>query len=344
MNIVVLAGGLSPERDVSLSSAALIANSLIRSGNRVALIDIYFDLPDDYQPNFSCVPDFEYTISEHEPDLDAIIRANNNSVSLIGKNVLKQCEAADVSFIALHGSMGENGQLQATLDNYGIRYTGSGFIGCLLSMDKDISKRLMRDAGIKTAEWRLYDAADCDPSSVIRDIGMPCVVKPCSCGSSVGISIVNNESELATALSLAFKYEKTLLIERMIPGREFSVGILNGAALPPIEIIPLKGFYDYKNKYQNGLTREICPADLSDKQTSDLQRAAMSVHKILRLGSYSRIDFIMDRVSGEFICLEANALPGMTPLSLLPREAAAAGIDYDSLCEIIVSAACNRTE
>lgn len=339
MNIVVLAGGLSPERDVSLSSASLIANSLIRSGHRVILTDIYLDLPDHYNPVFSSIPDFAYTIPESEPDLHALKLSNNNSVSLIGKNVLELCAAADVTFVALHGAMGENGQLQATLDNYGIRYTGSGFIGCLLAMDKDITKHLLRDAGLKTAEWRIYTASDCNAEKVIKDIGIPCVVKPCSCGSSVGISIVHNEAELSSALTFAFQYEKTILIEKMICGREFSVGILSSEALPPIEIIPLKGFYDYKNKYQSGLTDEICPADLTPEQTAALQKAAISVHNVLRLGSYSRIDFILDRGSGDFICLEANALPGMTPTSLLPREAAAAGIGYDTLCEMIVRAA-----
>lgn len=338
MNIVVLAGGLSPERDVSLSSASLIANALIRSGHRVVMTDIYFDLPEHYIPVFSSVPDFTYKVPESEPDLDAVRLSNNNSVSLIGKNVLELCASADVTFVALHGAMGENGQLQATLDNYGIRYTGSGFIGCLLAMDKDITKHLLRDAGLKTAEWRIYTAPGCTAGAVIKDIGIPCVVKPCSCGSSVGISVVYNEAELSSALSFAFQYEKTVLIEKMIHGREFSVGILDGEALPPIEIIPLTGFYDYKNKYQSGLTDEICPADLTPGQTADLQKSAISVHHVLRLGSYSRIDFILDRNSGDFICLEANALPGMTPTSLLPREAAAAGIGYETLCEMIVRA------
>lgn len=337
MKIVVLAGGLSPERDVSLSSASLIANSLIRSGHKVALTDIYFDLDAGNMPAFSSVPDFSYNIPETEPDLDAVRRANNNSTAQIGKNVLELCASADVTFIALHGAMGENGQLQATLDNYGIRYTGSGYIGCLLAMDKDIAKRLLRDAGIKTADWLLYTPSE--PVTALREIGIPCVVKPCSCGSSVGVSIVNNENELTAALSLAFAYEKSVLVEKLIPGREFSVGILNGSALPPIEIIPKTGFYDYKNKYQSGMTDEICPAGLSPAATAALQQAAVRVHSILRLGSYSRIDFILDRNSGEFVCLEANALPGMTPTSLFPQEATVAGISYDELCETIVLAA-----
>ncbi len=342
MNIVVLAGGLSPERDVSLSSAALIANALIRSGHRVAMADVYFDLPDDGVPGFSSVPDFSYTIPETDPDLEALRSGKKDPDALIGKNILRLCASADVTFIALHGSMGENGQLQAVFDTYGIRYTGSGFIGCLLAMDKDITKRLLRDAGIETAPWRIYTRRDCSAGTVIGEIGIPCVVKPCSCGSSVGISIVKEEAELVSALEAAFRYENTVLIEKMICGREFSAGILNGAALPPVEIIPLSGFYDYKNKYQSGLTREICPADLSPEQTASLQNTAAAVHSVLRLGSYSRIDFILDRDSGNFICLEANALPGMTPASLLPQEAAAAGIGYDELCEIIVRAAFHK--
>ncbi len=340
MNIAVLAGGLSPERDVSLSSGSLIANALIRCGHRAALIDLYYDIDDYYAKNpdelFSDKPDFFYIVPETEPNLEDIIKNNGGKSNAIGKNVLHICQAADIVFVALHGSVGENGSLSATFDNYGIKYTGSSFIGCLLSMDKDISKKMLRDAKIPTAEWINIIKNDYEINEIENKIGYPCVIKPCSCGSSVGVSIVHDRSELENAFGYAFKYEDSVLAEKFISGREFSVGVLCGKALPPIEIIPKTGFYDYKNKYQKGLSEEICPALLSEKETEKIKQLALDVHKTLRLGTYSRIDFILSEEG--FFCLEANSLPGMTPTSLFPQEAAAAGIPYDSLCEIIIKA------
>jgi D-alanine-D-alanine ligase len=366
MKIVVLAGGLSPERDVSLSSGSLIANSLMESGHEVLLLDVYEGFQ-NYVKDLNQLflkpwegKKYSYTVSEQEPDLNEIKKRNNNQASLIGENVLELCRLADVVFIALHGSMGENGHIQATFDNFAIKYTGTGYIGSLLAMDKDLTKKLLVQAGIPTAEWILYDIPDksfeksgkydtiikgkkntagnswidgtqiVDGQIIDSQIGFPCVIKPLSCGSSIGVSIVNNQQELDKALLYAAKYEDTVLVEKMIKGREFSVGILDKEALPVIEIIPTQGFYDYKNKYQGGLTKEVCPADLSLEQTAKLQDLALKVHKTLRLGDYSRIDFILDS-SNEFICLEANTLPGMTPTSLIPQEAKCKGISYNEL-------------
>ncbi|MDR3552296.1 MAG: D-alanine--D-alanine ligase [Clostridia bacterium] len=340
MKIVVLAGGLSPERDVSLSSGSLIANALMESGHEVLLLDVYEGIKageGDYAGLFKNLAQgkkYRYEIPESEPDLDAIRRRNNGQTSLIGANVLGLCGFADVVFIALHGAMGENGQLQATLDNFGIRYTGTGYIGSLLAMDKDLTKRLLRQAGIPTADWAVYDLHQ-NISRVAEEIGFPCVVKPCSCGSSVGVSMADTMEELEAAVGCAEKYEAKILIEKKIAGREFSVGVLDGAALPVIEIIPLTGFYDYKNKYQSGLTKEVCPAALTREQTKEVQRRALDVHETLRLGGYSRVDFILDG-AGEFICLEANTLPGMTPASLIPQEAQQLGLSYPELCNKIV--------
>ncbi len=339
MKIVVLAGGLSPERDVSLSSGSLIANSLMESGHEVLLLDVYEGIQNEIEDlNLLFLKPGEgkkymYTVSESEPDLEEIQKQNKGEQTLIGRNVLEICKYADVVFIALHGAMGENGQLQATFDNFNIKYTGTGYIGSLLAMDKDITKKLLMQAGISTAEWILFEM-NSDIGIIRNKIGFPCVVKPCSCGSSIGVSIVKNETELDKALKYASKYEATVLVEKMVKGREFSVGILNKKALPVIEIIPLKGFYDYKNKYQGGLTKEICPAGISADLTGRLQSQALSVHKTLRLGGYSRIDFILDE-KGEFLCLEANTLPGMTPTSLIPQEARNIGISYNELCEKI---------
>lgn len=337
MKIVVLAGGLSPERDVSLSSGALISNALIENGHDVMLLDLYIgenneDIAPVYRNNKSDFR-YSYTVSEQEPDLEKIKSSVKNDYGMIGNGVIELCKQADMVFLALHGAAGENGQLQAVFDLNEIKYTGTGYAGSLLAMDKDLSKRMMRDNGILTADWKYIDITNNDN---LDDVKFPCVVKPCSCGSSVGVTIVENETQLNTAIDSARKYENFVVIEDKIDGREFSVGILDGKALPPIEIRPLNGFYDYKNKYQSGMTEEICPAEISDDVCSLLQESALKVHRALRLGFYSRVDFILDESNNAY-CLEANTLPGMTPTSLLPQEAAAVGITYNELCDIIAA-------
>lgn len=344
MKIVVLAGGLSPERDVSLSSGSLIANALMDAGHEVALVDVYEGAAAGLPFTGSgSGKRHAYAVPGAAPDLEAIVRRNGGRRGLIGPGVLEICRSADAVFIGLHGGMGENGQLQAVLDVHGIRYTGSGYEGSLLAMDKDISKRLLARDRIPTAEWILLDASTEKNSTglaaeVEAAIGLPCVVKPCNCGSSIGVSIVEDSKGLRAALESARAYESSILVERKICGREFSIGVLDGQALPPIEIVPKSGFYDYANKYQAGMTEEICPARLSPEETAKVQALTLAAHRCLRLGSYSRIDFILD-AEGTFWCLEANTLPGMTPTSLLPQEAKAAGIGYVELCERICKGA-----
>lgn len=337
MRIIVLAGGLSPERDVSLSSGSLIANALIENGHDVMLLDLFLgndnkEILPVYR-NKNSKYRFNYIVPEHEPDLTAIKSSVISNNDFIGNGVIDLCKDADVVFLGLHGSIGENGQLQAVFDMYGINYTGTKYIGSLLAMDKDISKKLMRENGILTADWQYIKLNE---HNDFINIKYPCVVKPCSCGSSIGVTIVENKNQLNCAIDYAKKYEEYVIIEDKIEGREFSVGILNGKTLPVIEIKPLRGFYDYKNKYQKGLTEEICPADISDEMSQILQNNALAVHNTLRLGFYSRIDFILDDNHNAY-CLEANTLPGMTPTSLFPQEALAAGISYRELCNIIVN-------
>ncbi len=336
MNITVLAGGLSPERDVSLTSGSLIANALRRKGHRVALVDVYLGVEEaDLSSLFISEEQPAYRVAETEPDLNKLKAESGNGDALIGPNVIDLCHIADVVFLALHGAMGENGQLQATLDCFGIKYTGTGYVGSTLAMDKDISKKLMVEAGIPTAESVTVTEKTASVADIMASVGLPCVIKPCSCGSSVGVSIVHDEKELESALKAAFAYEDRILVEKKIVGREMTVGILQGKTLPPVEIIPKRGFYDYKNKYQSGMTDEICPPDITEEEGKILSEAALKVAEALRLGSYGRVDFILS--DGIPYCLEANTLPGMTPLSLLPREAAAAGIPYDDLCAIIAA-------
>lgn len=338
MKVIVLAGGYSTERNVSFSSGALIANALIENGHEVMLLDLYLGTGNkDFPAKYTKTPEYTYKIHEAEPDLEAL-KAASNKQDLIGEGVLDLCREAEVVFLALHGSIGENGQLQALFDLHKINYTGSGYIGCLLSMEKDISKRLMKQNDIATPNWiTVFKDKKYDKNL----ISFPCVVKPCSNGSSIGVSFADNETELAEAINSALKYEDKIIIERKIAGREFSVGILDGKALPIIEIVPKTGFYDYKNKYQKGCADEICPANLDKELTEKIQNEALKVHRTLNLGFYSRVDFLLDE-NNDFYCLEANALPGMTPTSLLPQEALCEGINYNSLCEKICNSAKSR--
>ena len=309
MNIAILAGGLSPERDVSLTSGSLIANALMKQGHKVLLIDAYLGMEiDDSRPLdelFSTSREYFYRVPEEAPELDAL-KASRGGEALLGPNVVRLCMAADVTFLALHGAAGENGQTQATLDSYGVRYTGSGYIGSLLAMDKDIAKRILASYGIRTPMGLTLDLAS-------------------------GVSMVNSREELVLVVETARKYEPVMLVEKRIVGREFTVGVLDGRVLPPVEIIPKSGFYDYKNKYQAGFTEEVCPAELSREDNEALGEITLRAFAALHLRDYARFDYIRDE-EGRFWCLEANTLPGMTPTSLLPQEAAAVGIDYGTLC------------
>lgn len=321
MNILVLAGGLSPEREVSLVSGSRIAKALIEKGHCVCLLDLYYGIEAvenlSFTDNAQLIKD--YSINKSAPE------SLNENVA-IGNNVIEACKRSDLVYLALHGDIGENGKLQALLTLNNIPYTGSEYDGCYLSMNKNISKIIAMHNGIKTARWSINELE--------KGMNFPCVVKPVSCGSSIGITIVNNMAELYKALSAAREYDSEVMIEEYISGREFSVGILDDKALPPIKIVVTNGFYDYKNKYQQGLTQEICPADVDVKLSQSLQDIALKMHKLLHLSYYSRIDFIVTK-NNEIYFLEANSLPGMTPTSLLPQEARAVGIDYNELCNKI---------
>ena len=336
MKIVVLAGGLSPERNVSLSSGSLISAALRRRGHRTLLIDVYegIDIKNkDLDSLFSLDGGDSFTVGDQIPDLDELIRRNGGREIEVGEGVLEVCREADSVFLALHGAMGENGQLQALLDIHKISYTGSGYVGSSLAMDKDIAKKILQSAGILTPAWERVDtAADVDADALIARLGLPLIVKPCSCGSSVGVSRAFTVEELTGAITAAKSYERHIMVEQMISGRELTCGYLDGRVLPPVEIIPKEGFYDYKNKYQAGATVEICPAPLNDKENSLVAEATAKGFCALRLDGYARFDYILDK-EGLLWCLEANTLPGMTPTSLLPMEAAAVGIEYDELCE-----------
>ena len=345
MKITVLAGGLSHEREVSLSSGSLIAGALIRRGHEVCLVDLYTGKAiDGSVPAFTRDPIQPYRVSRAIPDLAVLQAQTGRGARRIGEGVPALCEAADAVFIALHGDVGENGQLQAFLDMACIPYTGSGFAGSLLAMDKDLTKQILTRAGVPTAPWvycDLTEGTEAAADRIEKKLGYPMVIKPCAGGSSVGVSMVNDRAELAAAIAKSAAYETTLLAERRITGRELTVSVLGDSVLPAVEIIPLRGFYDYENKYQAGMTEEICPAPLTASEVKALEDATRKGFSALRLRGYARFDFILDE-NGTPWCLEANTLPGMTPTSLLPQAAAAAGIGYDELCEKMVMMAVKR--
>lgn len=347
MNIIVLCGGLSAERDVSITSGTMVAAALRRRGHKAVLVDLFFGYPNHYE-NPGDIFDVVYgeyndgvtAIGETAPDLDAVKASRKQpGNSRMGDNVIEICRAADIVFLALHGEDGEDGKIQATFDLAGVRYTGSGPLGSAIAMNKVISKQLFQQNGIKTPRGISISKKDAE----YRSIGYPCVVKPSSRGSSLGVSIVNYMHEFVTALDLAFKYEDNIIVEQYIKGRECSVGVLDGRALPVIELCPKEGFYDYKNKYQSGMTDEYCPADLPPEITEKLQRTAEEVFRVLKLEVFARMDFIVD-AKGEVWCLEGNTLPGLTPLSLLPQEAAAAGMSYEDLVEAIIALSMKKYE
>lgn len=342
MKIVVLCGGLSMERNVSITSGTLICRALRELGHRAVLVDMFYGLEDvDVAPEalFEHLPELkEARVAAEAPDLDEVIAARKwKSPSKIGKGVLEICQLADVVFLGLHGACGEDGRIQAALDLLGVPYTGSGYLGSALAMDKDLTKRIVAPLGVKTPAWRTLSYVRADIPHIAADAKLPVVVKPVDSGSSVGVSIAHSAEELARALEENLALGRVIL-EEYVSGREIDVGVLDGRSLPSIEIIPKQGFYDYVNKYQAGATVEICPTPIEPETEFRLREVALKVHNALGLKAYSRSDYIVDE-TGEIYFLEINTLPGMTPTSLMPQEAAAAGVSYNELCQRIVDLA-----
>ncbi|MCI5700880.1 MAG: D-alanine--D-alanine ligase [Lachnospiraceae bacterium] len=335
MNIVVLAGGISTERDVSIVSGIGVCKALRSRSHRAILLDVFFGKePIEPEQAFPEVYDVDAEA--------AYIRSFNDQVDaqkgkrdFFGPNVLSLCKAADMVFLALHGENGENGKVQAAFDLFGIQYTGTGYLSSALCMDKGLAKVVMNAAGVPTPRGITLKKSNHKKELSAYTMKFPVVVKPCCGGSSVGVFIVENQKDYEKALEDAFSYEDEIVVEDYIHGREFSVGVINGKALPIIEIAPITGFYDYENKYKPGSTIETCPANLPEKITRKMQEYAEMAFKALSMDSYGRLDFLMNE-NEDLYCLEANSLPGMTPTSLLPQEAAVLGMDYPTLCEELI--------
>lgn len=347
MKIVVLAGGISTERDVSFSSGRQVYKALKENGHDVIMLDVYlgYELTEEEKTKPLSNLFFEDhdwvgtlgTIAEQNPDIEAIkaLRPDGNK-NFFGPNVVTLCQEADVVFMALHGENGENGKIQACFDLMGIRYTGTDYVSSAICMNKSIAKDIMRTYGIPTpAGIHLY-ANDYEQNNTGHNMKYPVIVKACSGGSSIGCAIAATEADYANALKEAFKYDNEVVVEEFVVGREITCAVMDGVAMPMVEIRPKVGFYDYKNKYQAGAADEICPAPLSEELTLKMQSCAEKAYKALRLRSYARFDFILENGSEDFYCLEANTLPGMTPTSLVPQEAAAIGMSFNELCERII--------
>ncbi|HEX2220439.1 MAG TPA: D-alanine--D-alanine ligase [Gemmatimonadales bacterium] len=326
MRVTVLTGGTSSERDVAIASAVQIIAALRSKGHEVAVVDTArgfipaYDEPRLLSANVGITP----------PSSDEL-HALERGLLLSGLGNLAVVRDADVLFLALHGGRGEDGTLQTLLEMVGVPYTGSGRLGSAMAMDKDISKRLFRLAGVPTADWAMAPLRVDEAESAF---GWPIVVKPSKQGSTVGLTVVKDPSEYESAVELAWRYDDEVMIERFVPGRELTVGVLEGRALAVGEIIPRHEIFDYECKYTPGMSEEIFPADLPDPVARECQRLALLAHDALKLGGYSRVDFRLTP-AGEALCLEVNTLPGMTATSLLPQSARAVGIEFPDLCERI---------
>jgi D-alanine-D-alanine ligase len=321
MKIAVLFGGTSEERDVSIASAAQIIPALRALGHEVFAVDT--------ATGRLSGPAEQQLLSSHvtpEPPSGSAIQAVRAHAVALSPAAF-DIRGVDLVFVALHGGAGEDGRLQALLDLAGLPYTGSNHIASATAMDKDLSKRLLRAAGLPTPDWLMA-----------RELGWPVVVKPNKQGSTVGLSVVRAAAQLDAAVANARRYDDEVMIERFLPGREFTVGILEGQALPVGEIIAPGEVFDYQSKYQTGGARELFPAELPEAHARRLQELALRAHRVLKLGAYSRIDFRRD-AAGDDWCLEANTLPGMTATSLLPQAARAAGISFGELLLRICRAA-----
>lgn len=333
MKITVLMGGPSAERNVSLASGIRIVLALRSRGHDVIAFD----------PSRGPVSEEEQkrlassAVGVEPPSLESLAQSTGGAF-LPALETLPEIAGADVVFLALHGGQGEDGTLQALLDMAHVKYTGSGHLSSALAMDKDLSKKLFRSAGVGTADWLMAPASI---DEVARQLGFPVVVKPSKQGSTVGLSVVKKPEDLQAAIEEAWRYDDEVMIEQFIAGRELTVGILGDAALPVGEIKPVHEIYDYECKYTAGMATEEFPANLSEDQTLEVQQQAEAAFRALKLRGYARIDFRLsvsddEGKNGEFYCLEANTLPGMTELSLIPQGAAAMGMSFPDLCEEIV--------
>lgn len=340
MNIALIVGGLSSEREVSLASGRGILKALKENGHNVTVIDpIYGD------ENISENIIFEKKITKDYPTLEALKTLQKNSsrkvISCINSILF---DDIDIAFLGLHGKYAEDGKTQAILEMRNVKYTGSDVISSAIALDKDYSKIIFVYNGIRTADWLTANINSIpDFENVVKKIGIPFVVKPNDEGSTVGLTIVNDKTQYDDAVNLAFHYTDKLLLEKYIKGRELTVSIIGEKAYPVVEIKPKNGFYDYEHKYTKGMTEYVCPAELNEEITNEALKSGLLAHKSLGCSVYSRVDFILSE-DNKLYCLEVNTLPGMTELSLVPKSAQASGMEFNELIEEIIKLSLKKYE
>lgn len=333
MNIAVLMGGISSERNISMLSGRAVTRALRERGHTVRA----FDPSRGAQAELS------------EADLDAATNAavTPEQLASFRREALLECVASgqldgvDIVFNLLHGQYGEDGHMQSLLHLRGLRFTGSGMLASAVAMDKGLAKMLFQASGIPTAAWATLTAADAHDLDLIEEVRQelkgPVVVKPNDGGSTVGMTIVHSGElhDLQAAVATAAQYTNSIIVERYVQGREFTVAVLGDRALPIIEIVPHEGYYDYENKYTKGRTEYFCPADVEEHISNHMMSLAVTAHRVLGCTTYSRIDFLLTEENLP-VCLEVNTVPGFTELSLVPMAARAEGIEFGELCEEII--------
>ena len=332
MKITVLMGGTSSERDVSLATGIRVTEALRSRGHAVTAVDTARGPLTTEQEQALLAGG----VKKAPPSREELQRMAAQTLPQM-LAVLPALAKADVVFLGLHGGAGEDGTIQALLDLAGIPYTGSGTLASALAMDKDMTKHLFRQHGVQTADWVLVTAGAPVPEGRVlaERLGLPMIVKPSKEGSTVGLSIVRKAEDAAAAIAEALRFDDEVIVEAFIAGRELTVGIIGGEALPVGEIVPKNEIYDYECKYTPGMAVETFPADIPEAARRDVQEQAKRAFAALKLRGCARIDFRMTE-QGAMYCLEANTLPGMTGTSLIPQAAQAAGIGFAEFCERIV--------
>ena len=327
MKIVVICGGFSSEREVSLASGSAIGRALVNLGHDVSLVD-----PKLGSNQESYESDVYKTKPGRKPP--EITEADHSkAIEMLNTPKLKETELA---FIALHGTFGEDGTIQALLETIGLKYTGSKILASALAMDKDRSKKMFQQAGVPVLDWTMVREGKVVHSD--EDMDFPMVVKPNDQGSTVGFSIVNSSEELDAAAAKAAKHSTDVMVEKYVNGRELTVAVIGSEAYPIVEIKPKNKVYDYESKYTSGMTEYVCPAELPEQMEVAIQLAAIKAFNALGCKDYARVDFLLGE-NERFYCLEVNTLPGMTETSLVPKSANALGMSFDDLVEKLLELA-----
>jgi D-alanine-D-alanine ligase len=325
VRVAVLFGGTSGERDVSIASGAEVVRGLRAAGHEVVPVDTARGVLDAAEEKRLLTG----RVGRSPPADDTLAALGSTLLSPVA--AARDLAGVDVVFLALHGGSGEDGTIQAVLDIVGIPYVGSGHRSSAVAMDKDFAKRLFRAAGVPTPDWLMAPATE---DEAARMLGFPLVVKPNKQGSTLGLSVVRERSELGPAIALAGRYDDEVMLEAFVAGRELTCGILGDQPLAVGEIVTASDVFDYESKYQEGGADEIFPAEIPPALVRLIQDLSLRVHRTLKLDGFSRVDFRLDPAGSPW-CLEVNTLPGMTRTSLLPQSAAAAGIPFPELCDRI---------